>query len=140
MTKIKDEVEELFEELLNEDFKNEILQEQTIVENYDGLNIAFEPNGETNRGWSNDPYFKVYKKNKTMVARIYITRPKYCKPHKGAKVFYLNGKEKESLIKALSDNNYKNWKTIVRLTGDYMKSKENKSFPSDLPMPDYMKL
>ena len=136
--KIKDVLEEYFDELEKE---LNILQEFNVAkEKKDGLDIDVEPDGETNRGWSDDPYFKVYKNNRSQVARIYITRPEYCKSHRGAEVFKLNNSERKLLIKILSDNNYEKWKKLVDRASYYIKTKYHKDFPSQLVMPDYSKL
>lgn len=129
-------------DILKEYFNElESLKEATIAEEKrDGLEISIEPDGETNRGWANDPYFKVYKKNRLYIARIYITRAQYCKDHIGPEVFTLNSKERKILIKILSANNYKKWKKLVDRTSYYIKTKYHKDFPSQLIMPDYSKL
>lgn len=140
MSKIKDEMEELFEELLNEDFENEVLQEVTITTASGSLTIGVESDRFTDRGWSKDPYFKVFKDGRSKVARIYVDRPEYCKEHKGIPVFELSKGDKRSLIEALSKDNYKNWKKLLKEVSKQTISKGYGPYPEDLSMPDYMKL
>ena len=136
--KVKDVLEEYFNEVERE---IEAINEVTIAEEKkDGLEIQVEPDGETDRGWSDDPYFKVYKDKRKYVARIYITRVQYCKDHKGPMVFTLNSSERKLLIKILSKNNYEKWNKIVERASYYCRTRYHKDFPSQLDMPDYSKL
>lgn len=128
-----------------EDYFNEVEQELGILNEYfiaeeEGLEISVEPNGETDRGWEKDPYFKVYKNNKSQVARIYITRAEYCKSHRGSKSFKLNSTERKILVRMLSRNNYEKWKKILNRTKDYIESNNFGKFSNNLKMPDYSKL
>lgn len=128
-----------------EDYFNEVEQELGVLNEYfiaeeEGLEISVEPNGETDRGWEKDPYFKAYKNNKSQVARIYINRAEYCKSHRGAEVFELNSKERKILVKILSANNYEKWKKLLKRTKDYIESNNFGKFSTNLKMSDYSKL
>ena len=135
-TKVPDVLEEYFNQVERE---IEAINEYFVAEE-GGLEIEVEPDGETNRGWSNDPYFKVYKNNRSQVARIYITRAEYCKAHRGAEVISLNSGDKKKLIKILSRNKYEKWKKIIAYAKKYIDSKDYGMFPDNLEMPDYSKL
>lgn len=135
--KIPDVLEEYFNQVERE---IEAINEVTIIKE-DGLKISLEPNGETDRGWGYDPYFKVFRGNdRSHVARIYITRAQYCKPHSGSRTIILSSNERDKMIKLLSKNEYKNWKKMLKETNNYMVSNNLETFPLDLEMPDYSKL
>lgn len=60
----------------------EILNERKIITSKeDNICITLDGNGQTNRGFINDPYFKVYAsqtaKSGTKVARLKLKEPKY---------------------------------------------------------------
>lgn len=101
--------------------------------------------GETDRGFSNDPYFKVYnstsvtKANK--VCRIRILSATYVKPHATAKYdpnWKLNSAERKELDNTLSDNNV--WQKLIEYTNKVIGNTGGKKLDTNLIKPDYTKL
>lgn len=82
---------------------DEYFTEKTFTKNKP-INIAVNFDGEQNRGYFNDPYFKAFKgdnpNNAEIVCRIKIYEPKYV-IHENEK-WIMNGKEKKDLIKILT--------------------------------------
>lgn len=135
--KVPDVLEEYFNKVERE---LEILQEETVV-NEKGIKISVEPDGETIRGWSEDPYFKVFRGNdRSHIARIYITRAQYCKHHKNSRPLVLSSHERDIMIELLSRNNYEKWKKLLNISKKYIESKNLGKFSTNLRMPDYSKL
>lgn len=138
--KVPDVLEEYFNEVERE-LELETLNEDVICR-FNNLAVTVESDGRTDRGWSNDPYFKIYKQRRSYVARIYINRAEYCKDHDGIPTFKLSSNEKDSLVKLLSDDNFANWKLLLETIVKFIKNPEKVDTNKILntKMPDYRKL
>lgn len=136
-------------ELLNE----QILNEGRVYSNKnDNISITVDGDGITNRGFINDPYFKIYNhaspRKATSVARISLKAPEYI-VHNNEK-WTLSSKEIKKLNGYLDIKNPDGttlWDTIKKMTVDELdRSGDSKDFDSikeeimSYKKPDYKNL
>lgn len=130
-------------------FKSKIVAEVTVFKG-DGILITVDGDGEKDRGFSKEPYIKIYnnetatKANK--VATLKIEKPEYMKKHNrtGLEEWKLNGKEMKMVLKDLkSKPNVKEgkdyetiWETIINVVN----TKYNCNLDQDISIPNYKNL
>lgn len=127
----------------DEDSNVEIVNE-VYVTSTKNFSITVDGDGETDRGFSNNPYFKVYnstsvsKANK--VCRIHILSATYVKPHASENRdpnWKLNSAERKELDNTLSDSNV--WQDLITDTNKVIND-PSKKLDTNLIKPDYTKL
>ena len=138
-------VEELTKPKLREvNESNEILNEETVY--YDSDNsilITVDGDGEKDRGFINDPYFKIYnnknQKAASKEARISMKEPKYIY-HKGKPQWNLSSRERKKLNEILNSIDKETGKTVwEKIKNTACKETEHRNDEKllNLPIIDY---